>query len=372
MATSLVSQIVEALAPSIISRVASSLGLDQSSTQKTIQAAVPALLAALISLVSKPKGATKLNDVVARQEPGLLSNLANVIGESGQKAFVDRGTTTLSSLLGGTTVSTLANALGQYGHIGEGGSKALLGLIGPAVLGMLGQEQRDKGLDASGLARLLTSQKVDVINAMPSGFSKYLSEAGLLEGVTAPTTKQTTREYPTRTPPKSAPSILPWLLGALALLALGGLLWHFSSGRQVAETSKEQVPPAQETAPGEAPYASLLAKLRGIKVGDVDIGELASSAVDDLQSSLTGVKDEATAQAALPGLTKATSEFDQLTGLLNQLSPETRKTLAEIFASIRPNISQLMDRVLAIPGVGAIIKPAVDAINAKLDALATA
>jgi hypothetical protein len=31
-----------------------------------------------------------------------------------------------------------------------------------------------------------------------------------------------------------------------------------------------------------------------------------------------------------------------------------------------------MDRVLAIPGVGAIIKPAVDAINAKLDALTKA
>jgi hypothetical protein len=58
--------------------------------------------------------------------------------------------------------------------------------------------------------------------------------------------------------------------------------------------------------------------------------------------------------------------------LLNQLTPETRKTLAEIFASIRPNLAQLMDRVLAIPGVGAIIKPAVDAINAKLDALTKA
>jgi len=91
-----------------------------------------------------------------------------------------------------------------------------------------------------------------------------------------------------------------------------------------------------------------------------------------LQSSVAGMKDEATAQTALPGLTKASSEFDQLSGLLSQLPPETRKTLAEAFASIRPNLAHLMDRVLAIPGVGAIIKPAVDAINAKLDMLATA
>ena len=82
--------------------------------------------------------------------------------------------------------------------------------------------------------------------------------------------------------------------------------------------------PSQEIT-GEVPYSSLLNKLHGIKVGDVDIGELATSAVNDLQSSVAGIKDEATAQVALPGLTKASSEFDQLTGLLGQLSPEARK-----------------------------------------------
>jgi hypothetical protein len=106
----------------------------------------------------------------------------------------------------------------------------------------------------------------------------------------------------------------------------------------------------------------LLNKLRGIKVGDIDVGELATSAVNDLQSSVAGIKDEATAQAALPGLTKASSEFDQLTGLLGQLTPEARKTVTEIFAAIKPNLDQLLDMVLGIPGVGTVIKPAVDAI----------
>jgi Bacterial protein of unknown function (DUF937) len=367
MATNLVSQICEALAPSIISRIASGLGLGESSTQKAIDAAVPGLLAALISLVSKPQGATKLNDVVAKQQPGVLSNLASVIGESDQKAFVDKGASALTSLLGTTTVSALTSALGRYAGIGEGGSKSLMGLLAPVVLGILGQQQRDKGLDASGLGRLLTSQKDSVVAALPSGFSKYLGEAGILDDVVGSTTKSASRA-----PSRPTPSVWPWLLGALAVLAIGAFAWHHLSGRhqQVVETTgpKVEAPSAQ----GEAPYAGLLAKLRGIKVGDVDIGELATSAVNDLQSSVAGIKDEATAQTALPGLTKASSEFDQLSGLLSQLPPETRKTLAEAFASIRPNLAHLMDRVLAIPGVGAIIKPAVDAINAKLDMLATA
>jgi len=58
-------------------------------------------------------------------------------------------------------------------------------------------------------------------------------------------------------------------------------------------------------------------------------------------------------------------------GLLGQMSPETRKTVADVFAAIRPTLDQLLDKALAIPGVGAVIKPAADAIRAKLDELAT-
>jgi len=94
--------------------------------------------------------------------------------------------------------------------------------------------------------------------------------------------------------------------------------------------------------------------------------------VNNVQSSLKNVKDEATAKAALPKLNEATSQFDQLTGLLEQMSPETRKMVAETFAAIRPALDQLLEKALAIPGAGAVIKPAADAIRAKLDTLATA
>ena len=185
MATNLVSEAVEVLSPTIVSRIASALGLNQSSTQKAIVAAVPALLAALISYVSKPQGATKLAEVVKKQEPGVLSSLASVIGEPGQKALIDQGASVLTSLFGGKTVSALTDAVGQYAGVTGSGSKSLLGLLGPVVLGVLGKEARDRGLDASGLANLLTSQKNNVSAALPAGFSKYLSQAGVLDDVAA-------------------------------------------------------------------------------------------------------------------------------------------------------------------------------------------
>ena len=50
MATNLVSEVAEVLSPTIVSRIASAFGLNQTSTQKAIVAAVPALLAAFISI----------------------------------------------------------------------------------------------------------------------------------------------------------------------------------------------------------------------------------------------------------------------------------------------------------------------------------
>ncbi len=236
MSTNLVSNITQVLSSNSVSRVASSLGLDGAQVEKALQAGTPALLAALTSLVSKPAGAAALNGAVEQQQPGVLTSLASMIGGSGQKDLIDTGANTLTSLLGGTTMSALTNAVGQYAGVGEGGSKSLMGLLGPVVMGVLGQQQRTSGLDATGLANLLASQKDNIARALPAGFANYLSGTGILDRITGPTARPEPA-YPRS--PSTSTTTPSWLLPALGILAIGALAWYLLSGPSPTQTVAE-------------------------------------------------------------------------------------------------------------------------------------
>jgi hypothetical protein len=123
---------------------------------------------------------------------------------------------------------------------------------------------------------------------------------------------------------------------------------------------------------GQVDAAAVFTPLQGIKVGNIDIGALATSAIIGLRSSLETITDEATARSSAPKLASSVAEFEQLAGLTNQLSPEARRTLADAIVASRPSLDQLLDKALAIPGVGPVINPTVDSLRSKLDTLATA
>ncbi|MGY4375662.1 hypothetical protein ACVWZ3_003301 [Bradyrhizobium sp. i1.3.6] len=78
-------------------------------------------------------------------------------------------------------MDTMAQAIGSFAGMGDGGGKSLLAVVGPLVLGMLGKQQHDAGMDANGLASLLRSQKDQIMAAIPSGLSDQLGAAGLID-----------------------------------------------------------------------------------------------------------------------------------------------------------------------------------------------
>lgn len=404
MSANLISSIAQVLGSNVIARIASSLGIDKSQADKAVQAGVPGLLAAIMSLVSRPDGASALNGAIAQQQPALLSNLSNVVGGPTQNSLIDSGMSTLNSLLGSSTTSLLTNAVGQYVGLGGNASKNLLGLLAPVVMGVLGQEQRKNGLDADGLADLLESQKDNITRALPAGFSKYLGGTGILDGLMGDERATATSARPSFTTssagryavdPNASSSQWRWVLPALAVLALLGIAWNLRTGSSPEQTAVTTPPATTETpaasgantatAPSStgastgvggadvmpAPFQAL-DNLRGIKVGDTDVGAQLASAVDGMRASLSSIKDEASAQAAVQPLSNSASEFSRLNKLLGQLSPDVRKTVVNTIVATRPTLDQLCDKALAIPGVGALIKPTVDNIRSEFNTLSTA
>jgi len=91
-----------------------------------------------------------------------------------------------------------------------------------------------------------------------------------------------------------------------------------------------------------------------------------------LKATLQGVRDAASAKAALPQLEKGAAEFDKIRELSAKLPGDGKSALASFVATVRPTLDELFNKVLAIPDVDAVAKPAIDALRAKINALGKA
>lgn len=167
----------------VLSRIGSLIGLSPEKAKSAVGAAVPAILAALVSLVQKPAGRDQLATAVRNHDPGVLDNLSGMLGGGRETGLISEGSSALSSLLGQGTLGSLAGALGRFAGLNQGSATSLLGALAPVVLGALGREQRTQNLDAQGLAGMLNDQKDSIADALPTGLAGELGSTGLLDGI---------------------------------------------------------------------------------------------------------------------------------------------------------------------------------------------
>jgi hypothetical protein len=475
----LIRLIMEQLSPQLIGRIAGALGLDRALTEKAIGAAVPALLSALVGLVSKSEGASRLATMLQQQGPDQLDRATDMIGSSNQQALIDQGTGSVASLLGDDALGSLTGALGRFAGTGEGQAKSLLGMAAPLVMGVLGRQQSNAGLDAAGLADLLISQKDSIVRALPPGFASLLSGTGLLEGVAdrmrgagaaagrateaAGTTVQSAARgaAPAATQRASAASgsSMRWAWIAAAIVVVAALAYHFvggERGQEMAEQATEPATPATQQAteaekPGqdtteattqatqqgteathqaaqdtteaakqatqeatgaasqatpqatdatnqaaqdttgaakqpaqEATGAASQAtpqateatsqatqSVASLTVGDVDLGKELTGVFDDAKKTLREVNDAASAEAARLKLQGIADNLDKIKNLAGQLPADGKQALTGMADSAMPEIRDLIDKVMAMPGVADVLKTTVDPIKTKLQALTT-
>lgn len=355
----IVSMAAQYLTPMIVDKIASSLGITSPIAQKAIAAIVPTILASILGSSQKPDGLKSLTEILGKQDPGMLGKLDDLIGSPNQGNMITAGTNVLGSLLGNAALTTLTGAIGKFTGAAEGPSKGLLGLVGPVALGALAKQQTEAKLDPAGLAKMLLSQKDNIAKAMPAGFSDLLKGSGLLDAVApppAPVAKPAPAPAPKPAqpapvaPPQPAPkasggSWLPWA-AVLAALLFGG--WYFLQSR-----SLPQLPAAPQ-----------------ITFNGQNIGAQVGSVAEGLRGTMLGIKDEASARAALPRLQETVKQLDGLNDLRGRLPADAKQNLAKYVAQLLPLLRPMIDKALANAGVGPQIKPIVDNILNRLEAMA--
>jgi hypothetical protein len=367
MATNLVSLVMQFLTPEMIGRIASALGLDRNDTNTAVGATVPALLAGVSNVAFQPGGAQKLVDT-ARQQTGTLGNFANMLGTGSQSSFIEKGSQMLSALLGSRDQNSLVQAVAKFAGLGQGPAGSLLGMLAPVVMGTIGQQRQEgRSLDTSGITNLLASQKDSIAAALPAGFSNLLGGTSLLDALggaarsataagseaarVAGSTTRAVADTGRAAAGAARSTSLNWLYWLVPIVAVVALLAYLFSrpGEQVAQRG--------------------VSTAQNLMVGGLDIGKQVTDSVATLRTTLNGVTDATSAQAALPKLREVTAQIDKVDGMIGQLSSEQRKFLAGLVNPVMPTLNQLFDKVLAIPGVAELLKPAIDALKVKLSAL---
>ena len=143
--------ITQQLTGGAVRTISQRLGISESAANTAVQLAVPLILSALARNASQPQGAESLHEAISKDHDGsILDNLAGYLGNP-QSA---NGAGILGHVFG-SQKPTLENNLAQATGMDQGSASGLLETLAPIVMGAVGKEQQEKGLDASDLSNLL-------------------------------------------------------------------------------------------------------------------------------------------------------------------------------------------------------------------------
>jgi hypothetical protein len=145
----------EFFTPNLTRRIALHRGLSCDAVEQAIELALPALLAALANLASRPLGAGILACALARQYPATLETIRNGIGNESQDVAAAYGSGYMAYLVGEPAFAGVSTEIAGASRLDVQETKLLVGLVGWILMSRLRLEQRRRDLSAAGLAHLL-------------------------------------------------------------------------------------------------------------------------------------------------------------------------------------------------------------------------
>ena len=143
------SDILKQFDPASIAAIAGQLGLDPAQAQAAIAQAVPVVVGGLARNASTDAGASALRNALDDHAGGDLGSvLGSVLGGGGQGGAI------LGHIFGNRQQQA-AQQIGTSSGIGSANAGALMAMLAPLIMGMLGKRTQSQGMDADGLGSML-------------------------------------------------------------------------------------------------------------------------------------------------------------------------------------------------------------------------
>lgn len=163
----LTQQLLQQLAGGAASQIGQKIGANEQTTNSALSAAIPLLVSALAKNASQPTGAQALHQAVVNDHNGsILDNLEGFLGNP----EAANGAGILNHVLG-SQQQAVTQGLTQNTGLNGNQVGLLLQIAAPLVMGMLGKQQQQQGLNANGLSGLLGNEKQMAEQANPDMMS---------------------------------------------------------------------------------------------------------------------------------------------------------------------------------------------------------
>jgi len=396
----IVDLVKDQLTSQVLGSLGSLVGTNEAQTKAATSAAVPALLGGLAKLAGNAQGAGQLASALGGLDLGMLGNLAGVLGGANSSKISNLGGGLLGTLFGNSATSAIVETLASFLGIKGGVARSLLSYLAPVVLGTVAKQLTSggKSIDASGIQSLFADQSRNIQSALPAGLS--LGDFGsIAKAVTsaasggASHSSHASHGHVERQPESSGfPSWLPWL--ALPLIALGAV-WFMNKdkgakpvdkGASVTNPTEMMKKMAEGQKKGEELAEKAAAKGAEAVAATTDAVaaavEKATDAIDltafggdvtglfgKLTDTFKGITDVPTAEAAVPGLKDLAGVLEGYKATADKLPEAGKATVKEMVGTNLGTLQPIIDTVLAIPGVGDILRPIVEPMLKTLTAL---
>lgn len=170
---------------------------------------------------------------------------------------------------------------------------------------------------------------------------------------------------------------MKWLLAVVAVVVLGWFGMQYMGDKAATEAKNAAMAAAEQAAAQAAEVAKsnedALAAVQDAMPEGVDLSKI-SGALDGVFGSttdaLSGITDIESAKAAIPSIEEAGSKLGGLSDVIARLPDAAKGPIAGLVTTGLSSLQPIIDKVSAIPGVGALIEPAIKPMMDALNGLA--